>query len=115
MKTLVRLLLPLGLLAPALLAQQPPVIDRELLFGDPEISGAQISPDGAYIAFMKPWNKTRNIWVKRTQEPFAAAKLVTADTKRPIPGYMWSRDGTTGSTFCSCRTKPATRTTMSTR
>ena len=93
MKTLVRLLLPLGLLAPALLAQQPPVIDRELLFGDPEISGAQISPDGAYIAFMKPWNKTRNIWVKRTQEPFAAAKLVTADTKRPIPGYMWSRDG----------------------
>jgi dipeptidyl aminopeptidase/acylaminoacyl peptidase len=93
MKSIARLLLPLALLAPALLAQQPPIIDRELLFGDPEISGAQISPDGAYIAFMKPWNKTRNIWVKRTQEPFAAAKLVTADAKRPIPGYMWSRDG----------------------
>jgi hypothetical protein len=27
-------------------AQQPPLIDRELFFGDPEISGAQISPDG---------------------------------------------------------------------
>ena len=28
------------------IAQQPPLIDRELLFDDPEISGAQISPDG---------------------------------------------------------------------
>jgi dipeptidyl aminopeptidase/acylaminoacyl peptidase len=91
-KPLTGLLLPLGLLVSALVAQQPPVIDRELFFGDPEISGAQISPDGKYIAFMKPWNKTRNVWVKRTEEPFAAAKLVTADTKRPIPGYFWSRD-----------------------
>ena len=33
----------------------PPLIDRELFFGDPEISGAQLSPDGKYIAFMKPW------------------------------------------------------------
>ncbi|HYI95859.1 MAG TPA: prolyl oligopeptidase family serine peptidase [Bryobacteraceae bacterium] len=80
-------------LAGVLLAQQPPLIDRELLFGDPEISGAQISPDGKYIAFIKPWNKTRNVWVKGTEEPFASARLVTADTKRPIPGYFWSRDG----------------------
>lgn len=92
MRPIARLLLPLSLLASALVAQQPPIIDRELFFGDPEISGAQISPDGKYIAFMKPWNKTRNVWVKRTEEPFPAAKLVTADTKRPIPGYFWSRD-----------------------
>src|ERR1700689_2561354 len=38
-----------------LIAQQPPVLDREFFFGDPEISGAQISPDGQYIAFLKPW------------------------------------------------------------
>jgi len=77
----------------ALLAQAPPVIDRELFFGDPEISGAQISPDGKFIAFLKPLNKTRNIWVKRTGEPFAAAKPVTADTTRPIPAFFWGRDG----------------------
>ncbi len=76
-----------------LIAQQPPVIDRELFFGDPEITGAQLSPDGKYIAFIKPWNNTRNIWVKETQDPFEKAKLVSADAKRPIPGYMWSRDG----------------------
>ena len=33
----------------------PPLIDRELLFGNPEIAGAQLSPDGKYIAFLKPW------------------------------------------------------------
>ena len=74
-------------------AQQPPIIDRELFFGDPEIAGAQISPDGAFIAFIKPFKGTRNIWVKKTAEPFANAKPVTADTKRPIPSYFWSRDG----------------------
>jgi dipeptidyl aminopeptidase/acylaminoacyl peptidase len=72
---------------------QPPLIDRELFFGDPEISGAQLSPDGQFIAFIKPHQKTRNIWVKRLNEPFSAAKLITNDTKRPIPGYFWSRDG----------------------
>ena len=85
------------LLAPrATIAQsntQPPLIDRELFFGDPEISNAQISPDGKFIAFVKPFKGTRNIWVKRTEEPFESAKPVTADTKRPIPGYFWSRDG----------------------
>ncbi|HEY3165643.1 MAG TPA: alpha/beta fold hydrolase, partial [Candidatus Binatia bacterium] len=71
----------------------PPLIDRELFFGDPEISGAQISPDGKYIAFVKPFKGTRNVWVKRTEEPFDKAKPITADTQRPIPAYFWSRDG----------------------
>jgi len=77
----------------SLFADMPPLIDRELFFGDPEISGAQISPDGKYIAFLKPLNKTRNIWVKRTAEDFSAAKPITADTKRPIQFFFWSRDG----------------------
>jgi dipeptidyl aminopeptidase/acylaminoacyl peptidase len=93
MKALCKFFLPALCITSLMLAQQPPLIDRELLFDDPEISGAQISPDGKYIAFMKPWNKTRNVWVKRAEEPFSSARLVTADTKRPIPGYFWSRDG----------------------
>src|SRR4029078_8734064 len=71
----------------------PPIIDRELFFGDPEISGAQISPDGKFISFMKPFKGTRNIWVKRTEEPFDKARPITAATARPIPAYFWSRDG----------------------
>src|SRR5262245_49388212 len=37
---------------------QPPLIDRELFFGNPEIAGAQISPDGKFIAFLKPYKDT---------------------------------------------------------
>jgi dipeptidyl aminopeptidase/acylaminoacyl peptidase len=73
-------------------AQQPPVLDRELFFGDPEISGAQLSPDGQFMSFIKPLNGTRNIFVKKTAEPFDAAKPITNDTKRPIPQYFWTRD-----------------------
>ena len=86
-------LLPALCLTSAVFAQLPPLIDRQLLFDNPEIASAQISPDGKFIAFMKPWNSTRNIWVKKTSEPFSAAHLVSAETKRPIAGYLWSRDG----------------------
>jgi dipeptidyl aminopeptidase/acylaminoacyl peptidase len=70
----------------------PPVLDRELFFGDPEISGAQLSPDGAYLSFVKPFKGTRNIWVKKAGEPFSAARVLTNDTKRPVTQYLWSRD-----------------------
>jgi dipeptidyl aminopeptidase/acylaminoacyl peptidase len=73
-------------------AQQPPLIDRELFFGDPEISGAQISPDGRFISFRKPYRGVMNIWVKQTAQPFDAAQPVTADTTRPVSGYFWSQD-----------------------
>jgi len=73
-------------------AMQPaPLIDRELFFGDPEISGAQLSPDGKWMSFIKPYEGARNIWVKAADAPFADAKPVTAD-ERPVPGYFWSRD-----------------------
>ena len=68
------------------------MIDRQSIFGDPEIAAAQLSPDGKYLAFLKPWKDTLNVWVKKTDEPFGAAKLLTAETKRPIGGYFWSRD-----------------------
>jgi len=73
-------------------AQVPPLIDRELLFGDPEISGTQISPDGRFITFLKPYRGERNIWIKSRTESFAAARPITADTTRPVSSYFWSLD-----------------------
>ena len=73
-------------------AAQPALIDRAIFFGDPEVSGAQISPDGKHIAFVKPYKETRNIWVKGVDEPFEKASLVTAETERPIDEYFWSRN-----------------------
>ena len=73
-------------------AQQPPIIDRKLFFGEIEIAGAQISPDGQYLSFLKPYKGTRNIWVKKASEPFSAARPMSADATRPIRNYFWSRD-----------------------
>ena len=45
-------------------SEMPPIIDREIFFGNPEIAGAQLSPDGKYMTFIKPYNEIRNIWIK---------------------------------------------------
>src|SRR5579862_1224574 len=74
------------------LAEQPPIIDRNSFFGEITIAGAQISPDGHYISFLKPYRGTRNIWVKKASEPFSAARPVSAESPRPIRIYFWSRD-----------------------
>jgi hypothetical protein len=70
----------------------PPIIDREIFFGNPEISGARISPDGKFIAFRKPYKGTMNIWLKGAEEPFDRARVLTNETARPIPSFFWSRD-----------------------
>lgn len=71
----------------------PPLIERELFFSDPDISGAQLSPDGQFIAFQRPLDGIVNVWVKGIDEPMAAARPVTADTQSPIMFYFWSADG----------------------
>ena len=77
---------------PIVSAQSTPLVDREQFFGDPEISGSQLSPDGKFLSFVKPYKGTRNVWVKGFGEPFSAARPITADMKRPVAQYFWSRD-----------------------
>ena len=74
------------------MTKETPIIDREIFFGNPEISGAKLSPDGQWMSFMKPLDEVRNIWLKKADEPFENAKPVTASKDRPIPGYFWSQD-----------------------
>jgi len=98
MKSFFRVLMCLSLVVTAAGAQDkkpagpPPLIDRGLIFGNPEIAAAQLSPNGQYIAFLKPWKETRNVYVKAVGEPFSAARLLTTESKRPIPGFFWTRD-----------------------
>lgn len=73
------------------LSQEVPLIDRALFFGNPEISSAQLAPDGNYISFLKEYEGIMNIWVKKIDEPFDKAKPLT-DSKRPLAGYFWSED-----------------------
>ena len=74
------------------LSDQPPIIDRNLFYGEVSIGGAQISPDGRFLSFLRPYKGTRNIWVKGTDEPFSAARPISAEATRPIRSYFWSRD-----------------------
>ncbi len=68
-----------------------PLIDREIFFDTPEISGAQLSPDGQWVSFMKEYNDITNIWVKKFDEAFDQARPLT-NNERPIGGYFWSDD-----------------------
>jgi len=81
-----------SLLASFAHAQQPALIDRKDFFGEIQISGAQISPDGKWLSFIQPYKGVRNIWIKKADEPFSAARPISADTQRPIRTYFWSRD-----------------------
>ncbi len=69
-----------------------PLLDRELFFGNPQISSGQLSPDGKFISFMKPYQGIMNVWVKEFAEPFDQARPLT-DSKRPLYGYTWTEDG----------------------
>jgi dipeptidyl aminopeptidase/acylaminoacyl peptidase len=93
---LITLLLPFAgfqAMAQPNLNQLPPLVDRELFFDNPEIAGSQLSPDGSFISFTKPYNGVMNVWVKKLEEPFSNARPVTADVARPVRSYFWSRDG----------------------
>jgi dipeptidyl aminopeptidase/acylaminoacyl peptidase len=69
-----------------------PLLDRDLFFGNPEIAGGQLSPDGQWISFLKQYDGILNVWVKKFNEPFEAARPLT-NSKRPLYGYFWSEDG----------------------
>ena len=42
----------------------PPVIDRELIFGNPEIAGAAAFTRRKIRCVSEPWKDTRNVYVK---------------------------------------------------
>jgi dipeptidyl aminopeptidase/acylaminoacyl peptidase len=92
MKKVVQLLLFLVLQTSALIAQDMPLIDREIFFDNPEIAGAQLSPNAKWMTFLKTHKGTMNIWLKRADETFDKARPITEDTLRPVRGYFWSED-----------------------
>lgn len=67
----------------------PPLIPRQLLFGNPDKASAQISPDGAQISWLAPRDGALNVWVAPANDP-AAARPVTRDTGRGIRIYGWA-------------------------
>ncbi len=68
-----------------------PLIEREKLFGNPQKSGAALSPDGKWIAWRAPLDGVMNVFVAPAGD-MAKAKPVTASKDRPIRNFNWSGD-----------------------
>jgi len=72
-------------------ADLPPLIPREILFGNPEKAAPQISPDGKKLAWLAPDKKNvLQVWVQTIGQK--DEKAVTADKKRGIRQYLWSKN-----------------------
>jgi dipeptidyl aminopeptidase/acylaminoacyl peptidase len=73
------------------------LIPRSVLFGNPERTSPQISPDGGSLAWIAPRDGVLNLWVApvggESGVDWAAARPVTEDTDRGIRAFAWGRDG----------------------
>ncbi|MEI6915497.1 MAG: prolyl oligopeptidase family serine peptidase, partial [Armatimonadota bacterium] len=69
----------------------PPLISREVLFGNPERVCVRISPDGSQIGYIAPSDGVLNVWVRSREG--SDDRVVTHSTHRGIPAFFWTYDG----------------------
>jgi dipeptidyl aminopeptidase/acylaminoacyl peptidase len=82
--TLAALLAP-----PSARAELPPLIPRQVLFGNPVKASPQIAPDGKRLAFVAPdKNDVLQVWAQTVGQD--DARPVTADKKRGIRIFRWT-------------------------
>jgi hypothetical protein len=75
-------------------AELPPLIPREILFGNPERTSPALSPDGKRLAWLAPdTNNVLQVWVKTVGKD--DDKIVTADKKRGIRQHLWAKNNRT--------------------
>jgi dipeptidyl aminopeptidase/acylaminoacyl peptidase len=79
-------------LARTALSELPPIVPREVLFGNPVKTAPSLSPDGTRLAFLAPDDKgVLNVWVQTLGKEDAAA--VTRESHRTVNLYRWAEDG----------------------
>jgi dipeptidyl aminopeptidase/acylaminoacyl peptidase len=97
-RSLRRIVLPVlaGWLASAAASfgELPPLISRDILFGNPEKTSPKLSPDGKRLAWIAPDAKNvLQVWIRTVGKD--DDKAVTADKKRGIRQYLWAEDNKT--------------------
>ncbi|WIA34269.1 hypothetical protein OEZ86_012612 [Tetradesmus obliquus] len=92
--------------------QLPPLIPLKLLLGNSKYRNAQLSPDGKYLAYVRPSgpNDVYNVFIKALPGPgqvtaagassslfekegVAKDKQVTFDKERGVTSFSWAEDG----------------------
>jgi len=73
-------------------AALPPLIPREILFGNPARTDPKVSPDGSQLSWLAPdKSNTLNVWTSALDGTHA--HCVTNETGDPIEWYTWAGDG----------------------
>jgi hypothetical protein len=67
------------------------MIPREVLFGNPEKTSPQLSPDGTRLGYLAPSNGVLNVWVRTVGK--TDDQVITSDKKRGIRFFGWQFDG----------------------
>lgn len=73
---------------PAIMADLPDLIPREVLFGNPDKISPQISPDGKFLAYIAPDQDVLNVWVRTIGKK--DDRVITKDRDRGIRFYGWA-------------------------
>ncbi len=66
------------------------LIPREILFGNPDKTSPEISPDGTKMAYLAPVNNVLNVWVGTVGSD--DYQPVTKDEDRGVRFYFWAQD-----------------------
>ncbi|HEY5991259.1 MAG TPA: S9 family peptidase [Candidatus Udaeobacter sp.] len=73
-------------------AELPPLIPREVLFGNPARTDPKVSPDGSQLSWLAPdQNNALNVWTSALDG--ANPRCMTHEKGDPIEWYAWSADG----------------------
>ncbi|MGL5132354.1 MAG: S9 family peptidase [Planktothrix sp.] len=73
----------------ATVTELPPLIPRDLLFGNPERTSPSLSPEGKYLAYIAPDEKNiLQVWLKTVGQEETQA--LTRDPKRGIRFFFWT-------------------------
>jgi dipeptidyl aminopeptidase/acylaminoacyl peptidase len=75
----------------AYLAHLPPLIPRDVLFGNPERVSPRISPDGTRLAYIAPRGGVMNVYVRSVGA--ADDRPLTNETERPVRAFYWAENG----------------------
>lgn len=94
-KSFLMMVLFLGVSSMAFLSAQKEnqLIPRQLLFGNPEKTSPQLSPDGSKLAYLAPdADNVLNVWIKDLTDDQKKDTMVTSDHKRGVRSFLWQYD-----------------------
>ena len=89
-RSLALFVLCLCLCAGAFSQSSAPLIPRSVLFGNPERTSPEISPDGTMLAYLAPDQGVLNVWVRTLGK--TDDRVITDDRKRGIRNFFWQYD-----------------------